>query len=81
MLIHDIHVDNGDDCVSFKPNATNVFVSNIYCKGSHGVSIGSLGEYGGVQDIVENIVVNNVTIVDCEFALCSKLREGQSPDF
>lgn len=32
----------------------------------HGVSVGSLGEYDGVKDVVENIYVNNVTIINSE---------------
>ncbi len=35
------------DCVSFKPNATNIIVQNIHCNGSHGISVGSLGQYPG----------------------------------
>ncbi|KAH8826827.1 pectin lyase fold/virulence factor [Flagelloscypha sp. PMI_526] len=66
ITLHNLKVDNGDDCVSFKPNATNIFVSNIWCNGTHGVSVGSLGEYNGVQDIVRNVYVNNVTIQNSE---------------
>ncbi|ESK87749.1 exopolygalacturonase [Moniliophthora roreri MCA 2997] len=66
VTIHNLRIDNGDDCVSFKPNATNVFISDIWCNGTHGVSIGSLGEYDGVKDIVQNIYVNNVTIENSE---------------
>jgi len=49
VTLHNLHIDNGDDCVSFKPNVTNVFVSDIWCNGTHGVSVGSLGEYDGVK--------------------------------
>ncbi|KAJ4982576.1 glycoside hydrolase family 28 protein [Stagonosporopsis vannaccii] len=57
---------NGDDCVSFKPNTTNALVENLYCQGSHGISVGSLGQYAGVQDIIANILVKNVTMVNAE---------------
>ncbi|EJD43049.1 hypothetical protein AURDEDRAFT_67118 [Auricularia subglabra TFB-10046 SS5] len=66
VTLHSLKVDNGDDCVSFKPNATNIYVDNIWCNGTHGVSVGSLGEYDGVKDIVENIYVNNVHIQNSE---------------
>ncbi|KAH9940716.1 glycoside hydrolase family 28 protein [Epithele typhae] len=42
VVIQDSNVVNGDDCVSFKPNATNILVSNLSCDGSHGISVGSL---------------------------------------
>lgn len=60
------NIINGDDCVSFKPNTTNVLVQSLYCQGSHGISVGSLGQYAGVQDIIANILVKNVTMVNAE---------------
>ncbi|KAJ5808665.1 polygalacturonase [Penicillium riverlandense] len=37
----------GDDCVSFKP----------------GIAVGSLGQYDGVRDVVENITAEDVTLI------------------
>lgn len=51
-------INNGDDCVSFKPNATEILVQNLFCNGSHGISVGSLGQYVGEIDIVENVYVS-----------------------
>lgn len=48
--------------MSFKPNSTDVLIQNLDCSGSHGVSIGSLGQYPGVYDVVENIFVSNITL-------------------
>ncbi|KAL5395197.1 hypothetical protein PMIN02_004296 [Paraphaeosphaeria minitans] len=53
IVIQNSHIDNGDDCVSFKPNSTNIVVQNLICNGSHGISVGSLGQYKGEVDIVE----------------------------
>ncbi|KAG9235593.1 PGX, glycoside hydrolase family 28 protein [Amylocarpus encephaloides] len=64
IVIQNSHIVNGDDCVSFKPNSTNVVVQNMYCEGSHGISVGSLGQYAGEFDIVENIYVYNISMVD-----------------
>ncbi|KUI70986.1 Exopolygalacturonase X [Cytospora mali] len=55
-------VNNGDDCVSFKPNSTNILVQSTYCNGSHGISVGSLGQYKGEYDIVENVYVANMSM-------------------
>ncbi|RAL67879.1 hypothetical protein DID88_008604 [Monilinia fructigena] len=57
IVIQNSIIDNGDDCVSFKPNSTNILVQNIACNGSHGISVGSLGQYPGEYDIVENVYV------------------------
>ncbi|KAG8163510.1 hypothetical protein KVR01_006807 [Diaporthe batatas] len=55
-------INNGDDCVSFKPNSTNILVESLSCNGSHGISVGSLGQYPGEFDIVEDVYVANVSM-------------------
>ncbi|KAB8304845.1 hypothetical protein EYC80_004182 [Monilinia laxa] len=62
IVIQNSIIDNGDDCVSFKPNSTNILVQNIACNGSHGISVGSLGQYPGEYDIVENVYVYNTSL-------------------
>ncbi|KAF9690522.1 hypothetical protein EKO04_011540 [Ascochyta lentis] len=62
IVIQNSHIDNGDDCVSFKPNSTDIVVQNLVCNGSHGISVGSLGQYAGEVDIVKNIYVANVSM-------------------
>ncbi|KAL0563204.1 hypothetical protein V5O48_018871 [Marasmius crinis-equi] len=64
IVIKDSVIHNGDDCVSFKPNSTNVLVSNLDCTGSHGISVGSLGQYAGMFDIVQNITAVNVNMTN-----------------
>ena len=61
IVIQNSVVNNGDDCVSFKPNSTEVLVQNMYCNGSHGISVGSIGQYPGEVDIVENLYVSSQT--------------------
>lgn len=63
IVIQNSHIDNGDDCVSFKPNSTNIVVQNLICNGSHGISVGSLGQYKGQVDIVKNIYVSILPIL------------------
>lgn len=50
------------DCVSFKPNSTNILVESLWCNGSHGISVGSLGQYPGEFDIVEDVFVTNISM-------------------
>lgn len=64
------------DCVSFKPNSTNVLVQNMWCNGSHGISVGSLGQYVGAYDIVENIYVFNTSLHN---ATVSRARGQNNP--
>ncbi|KAF4978009.1 hypothetical protein FZEAL_5554 [Fusarium zealandicum] len=62
VVIQDSYIDNTDDCVSFKPNSTNVVIQNLVCNGSHGISVGSLGQYKGETDIVENLYIYNISM-------------------
>lgn len=59
-MIQNSIINNGDDCVSFKPNSTEILVQNLHCNGSHGISVGSLGQYVGEVDIVEDILVSDM---------------------
>ena len=59
-------VNNGDDCFSPKPNTSNILVTNIYCNGSHGISMGSIGQYPGIKDIIENAWIENVTMLNAQ---------------
>lgn len=47
IVIQNSVINNGDDCVSFKPNSTDMVVQGLHCNGSHGISVGSLGQYVG----------------------------------
>ncbi|KAE8351579.1 putative exopolygalacturonase X [Aspergillus coremiiformis] len=62
IVIQNSVINNGDDCVSFKPNSTEILVQNLHCNGSHGISVGSLGQYKDEVDIVENILVYNIAM-------------------
>ncbi|KAF5320945.1 hypothetical protein D9619_001625 [Psilocybe cf. subviscida] len=69
---------NGDDCVAFKPNATNVLVENLDCTGSHGISVGSLGQFPGMFDIVENVLAKNVKMSKAQNGARIKAWAGQN---
>ncbi|KAL3464881.1 putative exopolygalacturonase A [Aspergillus heterothallicus] len=64
VVIQNSVIVNTDDCVSFKPNSTSVIVQNLSCTGSHGISVGSLGQYIGEVDLVEDIYVYNITMAN-----------------
>lgn len=76
VTIKDSVIKNADDCVSFKPNSTNVLVSNLDCDGSHGFSVGSLGQYAGEVDIVANVTVINSIMKNAQYAARIKVFGG-----
>ncbi|CAO2649859.1 Nn.00g011510.m01.CDS01 [Neocucurbitaria sp. VM-36] len=78
IVIQDSHIDNGDDCVSFKPNSTNIVVQNLWCNGSHGISVGSLGQYVGEVDYVKNIYVYNISMSNASDGARIKVWPGSA---
>lgn len=78
IVIQNSNINNGDDCVSFKPNSTNILVQNLVCNGSHGISVGSLGQYPGEVDIVENILVRNISMSNASDGARIKVWPGAS---
>ncbi|KAI9727876.1 MAG: hypothetical protein M1834_007922 [Cirrosporium novae-zelandiae] len=76
VTITNATVTNDDDCVAFKPGANYVTVDTITCKGSHGLSVGSLGKTN--TDTVKNIYVTNAKMIDSTKAVGIKLYPGGS---
>ncbi|KAL2819863.1 pectin lyase fold/virulence factor, partial [Aspergillus cavernicola] len=64
LSVTNTRIDIGDDCFSPKPNTSNIFVQNLWCNNTHGVSMGSIGQYPGVLDIIEHAYIENVTLLN-----------------
>lgn len=67
-----------DDSVSFKPNSTFCTVESMWCNGSHGISVGSLGQYYGETDIVSDIYVRNITMMNAQNGARIKVFGGSN---
>ncbi|KAE8159350.1 putative exopolygalacturonase X [Aspergillus tamarii] len=78
IVIQNSVINNGDDCVSFKPNSTEILVQNLHCNGSHGISVGSLGQYPGEVDIVQNVLVYNISMYNASDMARIKVWPGAS---
>ncbi|PSN65120.1 pectin lyase-like protein [Corynespora cassiicola Philippines] len=78
IVIQNSNINNGDDCVSFKPNSTNIIVQNLVCNGSHGISVGSLGQYPGEVDIVKNLYIYNISMSNASDGARIKVWPGAS---
>ncbi|KAF2250322.1 glycoside hydrolase family 28 protein [Trematosphaeria pertusa] len=53
-------VYNGDDSISFKANSTNIRVLNSHFYNGLGIAIGSIGQYKGRFETIENIRAENI---------------------
>jgi polygalacturonase len=58
-LYENNHIENGDDCMTVGNGAKNIHFRNSYCKGGHGLSIGSLGKNGAVADVQNILLVHH----------------------
>ncbi|KAI1094407.1 glycoside hydrolase family 28 protein [Rostrohypoxylon terebratum] len=81
VVIQDSYINNSDDCVSFKPNSTNVVIQNLECIGSHGISIGSIGQYPNETDIIENLYIYNISMTNASDFARIKVWPGIETDF
>ncbi|OAL04377.1 polygalacturonase precursor [Phaeosphaeriaceae sp. SRC1lsM3a] len=61
--VRDSTVINQDDCVAVT-SGNNILVNNMYCNGSHGLSIGSVG--GKSNNNVTNISFTNSVVLNAE---------------
>ncbi|KAM0183181.1 hypothetical protein ACHAPF_000659 [Botrytis cinerea] len=60
-----IHFDrwtvvNGDDSISMKANSTNILITNSTFYNGLGVAIGSIGQYKGVYESIENVTATGI---------------------
>ncbi|PSR99253.1 pectin lyase fold/virulence factor [Coniella lustricola] len=55
-------VDNGDDSISMKANSTNILIEDCDFYTGLGIAIGSIGQYDGVFETIENVTIRNITI-------------------
>ena len=58
--IHDVAIVNGDDCITVKSGTSNVLAERITCRGSHGITVGSVW-----YDDVVNVTYRDVILTDC----------------
>ncbi|KAF9594325.1 hypothetical protein IFM89_030454 [Coptis chinensis] len=75
--IYNSVVSNGDDCVSIGTGCYNVDIRNITCGPSHGISIGSLGNYNS-RACVSNITVSDSIIKHSDNGVRIKTWQGGS---
>ncbi|KAF2488839.1 glycoside hydrolase family 28 protein [Lophium mytilinum] len=78
LTVTNTEVNVGDDCFSPKPNTTNILVKNLWCNGTHGVSMGSIGQYPGVLDFISNAWLENITLLNGQNGARLKAWAGEN---
>lgn len=72
FLLQNTVVYNQDDCVAIT-SGQNITVRNMFCHGSHGLSVNGLGE------VLENVLISNSIIVNAENGIHVKTHVGSPP--
>jgi galacturan 1,4-alpha-galacturonidase len=52
----------GDDCLSIKPNVSDFYARNVSCYGGTGIAFGSIAQYPGVMDWIENVTMDGINL-------------------
>ncbi|KAK0636548.1 pectin lyase fold/virulence factor [Bombardia bombarda] len=71
-------VNIGDDCFSPKSNATDIHVNTMYCNGTHGQSMGSIGQYSGEKSFIRDVVIENMWMLNGQHGARLKSWAGPS---
>jgi galacturan 1,4-alpha-galacturonidase len=82
MFSDNIHFDrftvsNGDDSISMKANSTNILITNSTFYRGLGISIGSIGQYKGVFETIENVTARDILFYRTRHAAYIKTWTGQ----
>ncbi|OTA98664.1 glycoside hydrolase family 28 protein [Hypoxylon sp. CI-4A] len=74
-------VDNGDDSIAMKANSTNILIENCKFYTGLGVAIGSIGQYTGEFETIENVTARNIEIYNMRYGAYVKTWTGISTGY
>ncbi|KAF4308536.1 Glycoside hydrolase family 28 [Botryosphaeria dothidea] len=69
-------VDNGDDSIAMKANSTNILIEDCDFYTGLGVAIGSISQYNGVFETIENVTARNIRINNMRYGVYIKTWTG-----
>ncbi|KAF4631087.1 hypothetical protein G7Y89_g7047 [Cudoniella acicularis] len=70
-------VTNGDDSIAIKANSTDISITNSVFTSGLGLAFGSIGQYKGAYETIENVVATNITCSKTLHAAYIKTWTGQ----
>ncbi|KAG6850358.1 hypothetical protein H0H93_014312 [Arthromyces matolae] len=71
----------GDDNISTKANSTNILIQDSVFHGGEGIAIGSIGQYPGVYERIENVTAERVTCFGTRYAAYVKTWTGVQQNY
>ncbi|KAJ1300381.1 hypothetical protein OPQ81_005200 [Rhizoctonia solani] len=77
-------IENGDDSIALKANSTNILMENMVFRRGQGIAMGSIGQYNGVYEYIENVIARNITCIGTRYAARIKtwtgIQQGYPPN-
>ncbi|SMQ50721.1 unnamed protein product [Zymoseptoria tritici ST99CH_3D7] len=74
-------ITNGDDSISMKQNSTNIYISNCTFYNGASLAMGSIGQYPGQIEIIENITATDIKMINTGYAGRIKTWVGKNKGF
>lgn len=74
-------VYNGDDSISLKGNSTDISVTNSHFYNGLGIAIGSIGQYEGEYEVIQDVTVENITYDKTQHAVGTISPESRRASF
>lgn len=69
-------VASGDDSISMKQNSTNIYIADCELHNGMGLAMGSIGQYPGQINVIENITAENIRLFDTAYGARIKTWTG-----
>jgi galacturan 1,4-alpha-galacturonidase len=74
-------ITNGDDSISQKANSTNILVQDSTFYNGEGMAMGSIGQFPGQYETIENVTARNIVAFNTVFAGYAKTWTGIEQGF
>lgn len=74
-------ITNGDDSISMKQNSTNIYIANCTFYNGASLAMGSIGQYPGQIEVIENITAVDIKCVRTGYAGRIKSWVGENRGF
>ncbi|KAI8158979.1 Alpha-L-rhamnosidase rgxB [Colletotrichum sp. SAR 10_70] len=81
ITFRNMYIRNGDDAIALKGNSTNILVEDSTFDRSLGIAFGSLGQYKGVFEKVENVTVRRIKGLKTRYGAYVKTWTGDQVSY
>ncbi|GME62216.1 Glycoside hydrolase family 28 [Neofusicoccum parvum] len=81
ITFRNMYIRNGDDAIALKANSTNILIEDSTFDNSLGIAFGSLAQYDGVWERVENVTARKNTFWGTRYGSYVKTWTGDQVDY